>query len=1569
MAIRWEICGNKSGHWAFWDNNYTIATQTPDLTQCFQNTVLAWVPCGALWLSAPFYSYVLLGKDRICKSWWHMSRLSTWKMFLATLLLLLALLDLFKTVSDNAGGLQAPTALLITPFIRAITMALAIFFIYQEFTKGFITSGVMFIFWLLTVVTAIVPLRSYILHIKDDVEFMDTFREVTFYVGFSLSVIQFVLVQFVDLEAQGLTSNEELPEERQPLLSSTKSTDSIKSHQLVKEYPCPQLTSSFFSRLTFWWFSRTMIITGWKKTLVSSDLWDLRPADRSLKIINDFQQAWKEELGKAKKKLESSYKYVTNGYNVRQSVGTYDIPPSMPSPNMSEVKDDDKKLNPSLIWALCRSCGSCYIIAGIAIFLFCITQVAKPLLLQLLLDFIQFETQFEWQGYMIAVIMFANSMLSSILIQNHFYNAYLFGQRLRSAVTAAVYRKALKLTSTSRKTATVGEIVNLMSVDAQKLQDAPNLFHYLWSSSLLIIVVTAMLWQILGVAALAGLVIMSFIAPFNTGYVGSKIKGLQTIQMKEKDERIKLTSEILNGIKVLKMYAWEPSFSSKILSIREKELKVLQTAAFLNACTTITFFIAPYLVSLCCFAVYVLSDPKNVLDAQKAFVSIALVNILTDQMSALPQAVSFMVQALVSLKRITKFLMLEEQGPGYVQRDDHAREAVQVTNGYFSWERDQSPTLKRINLKVAPGSLIAVVGQVGSGKSSLMSALLGEMYKTDGTVNVKGKLAYVAQQAWIQNLTLRDNILFGKDMNVKLYQRIINACALGPDLKILTGGDMTEIGEKGLNLSGGQKQRVSLARAVYQDLDIYLFDDPLSAVDAHVGKHIFEQVVGPTGILHDKTRILVTHSISFLKDVDKIVVLKDGHISEMDTYDNLLKQYGAFADFIKTYLTENQEEIESMSETDPESAAELRLLRQRVNVLSGEESTDMTESDASVIRRQRRKHRKNSRKSDTSDRERLQKKHSTKVEQLIEEEQAEKGSVKLSVIKYYVNAGGNVITAVGMTALLLFTAAQVGTNFWLSEWSGDTLVNGTQDLGLRDMRLGVYGALGVGQCLSIFVLAICVAFGSVSASRILHKNLLNNTVKNPMSFFDTTPMGRIINRFSKEMDIIDVNIPQYVQLWLIGLSPFMATLVVIIYSTPIFLTVVLPLGIIFVAVQRLFTSTARQLKRIDSIKRSPIYSHFSETLTGVSSIRAYRQSERFIEKSDKLLDESQSAWYAILVAYRWISMYLNIVGSFVELFAAVFAVMSRGTISAGLAGLSVSYSQRIMLAMILMVRAAGELETYVVSVERIREYSQTPNEAPWRKKGKNPPKGWPHNGVVKFNDYSTRYRPGLDLVVKGITADVNPDEKIGIVGRTGAGKSSLTLALFRIIEAAGGSICIDGLDIADMGLHDVRPKITIIPQDPVIFSGTMRMNLDPSDEYSDDQIWQSLEHAHLKSYISGQNNGLDFECGEEGSNLSVGQRQLVCLARALLRKTKILVLDEATAAVDLETDDLIQNTIRTSFKDCTVLTIAHRLNTIMDYDRVMVLDAGKLKEYDSPSNLLKNKRGIFFGMSKDAGLI
>ncbi|KAG8328053.1 Canalicular multispecific organic anion transporter 1 [Homalodisca vitripennis] len=942
---------------------------------------------------------------------------------------------------------------------------------------------------------------------------------------------------------------------------------------------------------------------------------------------------------------------------------------------------------------------------------------------------------------------------------------------------------------------------------------------------------------------------------------------------------------------------------------------------------------------------------------------------------------------MVALGRINNFMNADELDLESISHDKSKRETLIIEGGIFSWGTvDKLPTLRNITLKIKPGQLVAVVGAVGSGKSSLISAFLGEIHKISGYVNTKGRIAYVPQQAWIQNATARENILFGSKVDNKKYLNTVKACALIQDFEMLPGGDSTEIGEKGINLSGGQKQRVSLARAVYNDADIYLLDDPLSAVDSHVGKHIFENVIGPTGVLKNKTRILVTHSVTFLNQVDNIVVLKAGEITEMGTFKELLAKKGEFSDFLVQHITstndpELETEIEEMIDDDNDKAVlktKLKLSRSE-SVVSAALSRSASTKSALLSRCGSSKSALLSRSgsarsaliTDSSipedtgcDQSRFN------LDKLIQTEKTETGSVKWSVYGHYIKSAGIIISLSTLSFQILSQALAVTANMWLSAWTKDStaVVDGVQDLQKRNFYLEIYTMLGFGQMVFAVISAVTLAFGTILASKYLHASMLSNILRCPMSFFDTTPTGRIVNRFGKDVDVLDITLPTSISNTLSMTSIVLGALVVISWSTPIFLVVIFPVGLIYYVLQKVYVATSRQLKRIESVSRSPIFSHFSESISGASSIRAYGVEKRFIKTLEDRVDANQVCLYPSIVSNRWLSVRLETVGNVLIFFAALFAVLGRDELDSGIVGLSISYALQITSILNYAVRMASEVETNIVSVERIKEYAEVPQEAAWETQVKPNPE-WPSKGTVSFKNYQVRYRKGLELVLKGVTFTVHGGEKIGIVGRTGAGKSSLTLCLFRILEAAGGHIYIDGQDISEIGLGDLRSKLTIIPQDPVLFSGTLRQNLDPFEMHSDSDVWQALKLAHLGEFTETLSDGLFHTIAEGGENLSVGQRQLICLARALLRKTQVLILDEATAAIDLETDDLIQQTIRREFRNCTVLTIAHRLNTIMDSDRVLVLDKGTISEFESPLSLLKRPSSIFYRMAKDADIL
>ncbi|XP_050728277.1 multidrug resistance-associated protein 1-like isoform X2 [Eriocheir sinensis] len=1516
----WSFCGSR-----LWDANLTWYADTPQFPRCFERTVLAWVPCVFLWVLAPVEThFIIRSHDRdVPWSWVNVSKLAG-----SLVLLMLQLIDFFHALYQWMVGEPVYGVHFVTPAFLFVSLFLQFSLVIVERKRGFQSSGYLFLFWVLAVACFLPEFLSHIYagpHQEGEGVSFGTFM-----VFYPLTVLMLVFNCFGDAPPRYV-------------------------HYPQSQKSCPETGASFLSKLTFSWMD-SLIWKGYKQPLENSDLWDLSYENSSSTIVANWNKNWKKVSAKSYRKGES------------QTYATFSDADHVELSGQAGNKEHYLSILPTMV----KVFSSPFLFGALLKFLYDVLQFISPQILSALITYTE-STEEEmpaWHGIFYAVLMWGCAQGQSLLLAQYFARMMVMGMQVRTGIISAVYRKAMKISSSAKKESTVGEIVNLMSVDAQRFMDITTYINMIWSAPLQIILAIYFLWDLLGPSVLAGLAVMVLLIPIN-GFIANKTKKLQMKQMKLKDERVKLMNEILNGIKVLKLYAWEPSFEDQVLGVRSKEVKVLKEAAYFNAATNFLWNCAPFMVSIATFAVYVSISPDNILDAKTAFVSLSLFNLLRFPLAMLPMLITNIVQAQVSLKRINKFMNADELDPNYISQENTPKHPVVIENGTFAWghgEEDGKPVLKDLNLTVEKGSLVAVVGTVGAGKSSLCSAILGEMEKQSGRVSLKGKVAYVSQQAWIQNTTLENNILFNQPKVEDRYRACLQACALQSDLAILPGGDQTEIGEKGINLSGGQKQRVSLARAVYSDADIYLLDDPLSAVDSHVGKHIFDQVIGPKGMLKNKTRLLVTHGLTYLPKMDRIVVLKDKKISEQGTYKELLQKKGPFQEFLLQYLTSYSEDLEDLAEFEDikiqlESSLGQEVVQQlgRQRLASESESVAESESSKGLV------HYRNSHRISESSVEKESKSQppQKKVEKIIEAEKTETGRVQSAVYKYYIQSIGVLLLLLTLSCYVVAQSCIVGSSVWLSIWSEDTDRNSTN----TDMYLGVYGAMGVGQAIFVFVGAFSMSYGTLGAGARLHYQILHSVMRLPMHFFDTNPVGRMINRFGKDMDTLDTVLPMTLRSWTVCFFTVVSTFTVIIYATPIFTTVIVPTIILYTFIQILYVSTSRQLKRLESVSRSPIYSHFQESIQGASTIRAFERQHQFIRESELKVDSNQVCNYPSVIANRWLAMRLEFIGNIITFFAALFAVQSRETIDGGKVGLSVTYALSVTQTLNWLVRMSSEVETNIVAVERIKEYTENPQEAPWELPSDKPQENWPQEGVVEFNNYSTRYREGLDVVVKNITFKISKGEKIGIVGRTGAGKSSLMLGLFRIIEATGGNITIDGINISKIGLHDLRGRLTIIPQDPVLFSGTLRMNLDPFNIYSDEKIWSALEHAHLKDFASSLSSGLQHQVSEGGDNLSVGQRQLVCLARALLRKTRVLILDEATAAVDMETDDLIQQTIRKEFISCTVLTIAHRLNTIMDSSRVLVLDKGEIKEFDAPAVLLSNTSSLFYGMAKDAGIL
>ncbi|KAG0206460.1 hypothetical protein BGX28_002093 [Mortierella sp. GBA30] len=1293
-----------------------------------------------------------------------------------------------------------------------------------------------------------------------------------------------------------------------------------------------------------------------------------------------------------------------------------------------------------------------------------------PWLLSLFLEYLQ-DTHSNNQehntglayGLLLAGAMFAAAFIGALIQAVSRQYSLQLSLQTKVALTAMVYQKALRLSAGSKRSSSTGEVINHMSVDAEVWTEA-MLFLSMWISlPIEICMAMWLLYRLLGWSFLAGILALVIMSPFQV-YRARVYNRMQKDRLSVMDERIRLTTEILAAIKVIKLYGWESAFKHKILAIRDRELDALKKLGVIFAIMSIIFTSSTLIICLLTLSVYALwggeGFTEGELTPQTVFVSMTIFSMLRTPIGSLAEATSNTLSALVGTKRIETFLRLEEVRESDIIRDSTIPEDSNVPllslhDATFSWTNDdfidggtaeglvdetrplllgedgESDTscfydgksrLNNISISFHQRSITAVLGRVGQGKSSLLSAIIGEMYKIQGTVQAYGRIAYVPQQAWILNASLRENILFGKAYDADRYQAIVNAAGLRPDLEMLPDGDLSEIGERGINLSGGQKQRVSLARAAYQDADIYLMDDPLSAVDAHVDQHLWLHLIGPQGLLKQKTRILVTHGIHHLKEVDTIVLMKGGRIAELGKYAALMAARKTFYQLIKEYATKERKEngkslsitvavrtqglsltSESHLETEirSESHAGSEYGLEDGQPSSGtlsttEEGLELEAADLLVPKAPSTMHENTG--------------NQRKKGEIIEEEKAKEGSVGFKTALTYIQALSYKYSALILVFRALAQASLVGTSLWLKRWI--TLHDGYLDGDLPPPSLRQF--LAVLTLLTITYVILCIvtiytgfALARIRASNCLHKELISNIFRLPSTFFDTTPLGRILNRFSSDMQGIDDRLPWAADDLVMFSVLVAASLIVVSVTTPFFL-VTLPVFIVTIlTIQHYYLHASRAIKRIFHISKSPIFQHFNETLEGVSTIRAMGLEDRFITENAAKIDCHTNAHVAYMYSIRWVEVRLQSLSAVVIFLTALAFVWTRGVVDPATAGLAMSFALTITNEVTWLVRAYCDMQNQLVSVERVREYTDMGTEAPERMSSlaiMN--REWPpRHGRIVFENYSTRYREGLDLVLKNVSFVVEAGEKIGIIGRTGAGKSSLTLALFRMVEAAnspwakateartreskdplggtdesyrgvveelelGGKIEIDGIDISTLGLADLRQALAIIPQDPILFAGSVRHNLDPFEEHSDHDLWEALDRSHLKDHVSSLDGGLSFIISQNGENFSVGQRSLICLARALLRKTKVLVLDEATSAVDMQTDELIQRTIRQEFKDRTILTIAHRIKTVMDSDKILVMEKGEVVEFDRPGVLLQRKEAsMFFTLAQQAGQI
>ncbi|KAI5596054.1 hypothetical protein BDE02_03G180900 [Populus trichocarpa] len=1141
--------------------------------------------------------------------------------------------------------------------------------------------------------------------------------------------------------------------------------------------------------------------------------------------------------------------------------------------------------------------------------------------------------EFKNQGYILASAFVAAKLAECLANRHSSFRLQQIGTRLRAVTATMIYNKSLTISCQSKQGHSSGEMINIMTIDADRLGTFSQYIHDPWLVILQVCLALLILYRNLGLGSVAGFVATVIVMSLNYPF-GRLEEKFQDKLMESKDKRMKATVEILRNMRVLKLQGWEMKFLSKILDLREVETRWLKKYFYNSVVITVVFWATPTVVAVATFGTCMLMGIP--LESGKVLSALATFEILQSPIYNLPDTVSMLIQTKVSLDRIASFLCLDDLQPDAIEKlpGGSSDTAIEIVDGNFSWDLSSpSATLKDINFKVLNGMKVAVCGTVGSGKSSLLSSILGELPKISGTLKLCGTKAYVAQSPWIQSGTIEENILFGKVMDRERYDKVLEACSLKKDLEILSFGDQTVIGERGINLSGGQKQRIQIARALYQDAQIYLFDDPFSAVDAHTGSHLFKEVL--LGLLCSKTVIYVTHQVEFLSAADLILVMKDGRIAQAGKYDDILN---AGSDF-KVLVGAHKAALSVLDSRQAGAVSENESVRDNYG---GENSTDR------IVHDEGNKDSQIGKADEVAEPQ----------AQLIQEEEREKGSVGFQIYwKYITTAYGGALVPFILLAQLLFQILQIGSTYWMA-WA-TPVSKDVKPVVSGSRLLIVYVSLVIGSSFCMLAHAMLLVTAGYKTATLLFNKLHLCIFRAPMSFFDATPSGRIMNRASKDQSALDMEIPHTVgglafeAIMLLGIIAVMSQVAwqVFIVSIPVIAACIW--------YQQYYIPSARELSRLIGVCNAPVIQNFAETISGATTIRSFDQESRFEEINMKLTDAYSRPKFHNSAAMQWLCFRMDMFSSITFAFCLFLLVSFPERTNPAIAGLAVTYALGLHTAQSVLIWCFCNCENKLISVERILQYISIPSEPPLVIEANKPDHSWPSHGEVDIDNLQVRYAPHMPLVLRGLSCTFPGGKKTGIVGRTGSGKSTLIQALFRTVETAAGQIMIDSIDISLIGLHDLRSRLSIIPQDPTMFEGTVRSNLDPLEEYTDEQIWEVLDKCQLGDEVRKKERKLDSTVIENGENWSMGQRQLVCLGRVLLKKSKVLVLDEATASVDTATDNLIQQTLRQHLSDCTVITIAHRITSVLDSDMVLLLSHGLIEEYDSPTRLLENKSSSF----------
>ncbi|XP_046974675.1 probable multidrug resistance-associated protein lethal(2)03659 [Vanessa cardui] len=1325
----------------------------------------------------------------------------------------------------------------------------------------------------------------------------------------------------------------------------------------------PRYKANLFSVLTFGWTLETFKL-GYSRDIKEEDLYAPLPEHRSDILGDTLQTAWDQEVDRC------------------------------------ALRNDGRK--PSLMKVLIKVYGSELMLYGLILAAMeFLIRLQQPLFLGLLLryyspaqdlqnktanstyvsrlfKYYDMSSGIAWGEAVFFCFGVIFCSMVNVMVQHPFMMGVMhMGMKMRVGICSLIFRKALKVNLQAMSENRGGLVVNLMANDVNRFDSGPLFVHYLWIGPLETVLMTIYLYRELGISSVYGALTIIAVVPFQI-FLGTRTSHYRRKTALKSDERVRLMEEIVMGIEVIKMYTWEKPFRKIIDTVRREEVLFIKMTSYIRGVVmSFIMFTARFsiFITVLLYVIYV-----NRITVENVFFLTCYYNILKQTMTLFfPQAVGQIAEMNVAVQRVNDFLLTEEcqlpprdqltdlrsfesktkkrvtiplnpiQPPvKHSPRDEPSTStskvpvkelrrdqiAISFDEACSRWiKTSERNDVINTNLKIYNGSLTTIIGAVGSGKSTLLHMILRELPCSTGSMNVTGSVSYASQDPWLFVGSVRQNILFGQPFMRTRYMEVCRVCALERDISLFPHGDKTIVGERGVSLSGGQRARINLARAVYKEADIYLLDDPLSAVDTQVARHIFENCI--KRYLENKTVVLVTHQLQFIKSVDQIVIMEKGRIIGDGNYDDLSKRDLAILHLMQDKSYELRKEDVPNKVMQPTSGVSLKRSHWSHWSLIFDIMDQKQEAEKQTI-----------------------------------------GRVQGSVYKEYFLA--HAACPFVSVVLFMFVLAQFfasSSDYWISRWSNaedhltgdqtmDNLLWSQHGLRRKDFAI-IFGLLTIATVVVALIRAFLFFSLCMKSSIKLHDSMFECISLSPMSFFHSNPSGRILNRFSKDMGSVDELLPQAMLDSFQILLNLIGVIIVILMTEVALLIPIATALIIFYIFRLIYVRTTGAIKRLEGITRSPVFGHVNATISGLPTIRSYGAELLLAQEFDRHQDLHSAAWYLFISCSRAFGYFLDVI-CLLFIICVTFTCLMKTDIEGSNVGLIITQSISLTGIFQWGMRQSAEMENQMTSVERVLEYTKLPIESSLSSSpDEKPSVGWPSEGGIHFNNLCLKYTPDGAYVLNNLEFKIMPQEKIGIVGRTGAGKSSIIQALFRLAYLEG-TISIDGIDITSIGLKYLRQKISIIPQEPVLFSGSLRKNLDPFDEYSDESLLKALEKVELLSEQEGAES-LYKQVADCGANFSVGERQLVCLARAIVNNDKILLLDEATANVDAQTDALIQNTIREHFRTCTVLTVAHRLNTVIDSDKILVLDAGNLMEYDHPHILLQNKKGYFRKMVAETG--